>query len=257
LMFVVLGVIGQSVGTAIFPTLSLFGAKDDLDGFRQTLSSALRNVLFTSIPAMIGLIVLAVPGVAIIYQRGRWTLDGTIGTAWALQFFALGLPAFALQEVLARAFFALRDTLTPVVVAVGGMILNVVLSLILMRVVQGSQAAQGPFGGLALANALATTVESAAMWLLLRRRISHLNEGYVIVGALRTLGAALIMGGVVFLLETVLRDQSVLLRLLAGIVGGGIAFELGAIALGLPEARTIPMALLRRFRRGQVDQDAA
>lgn len=249
LMFVVLGVLGQSVGTAIFPTLSYLGAKEDYEGYRATLTGALRGVLFTSLPATVGLILLAPPLVAIIYQRGAWTAEDTTATAWALGFFALGLAAFALQEVLARAFYALRDTTTPVIVGVVGMVLNVALSLTLIRVVQGAQPGQGPFGGLALANALATIIESAALWLLLRRRTGGLNEREVLGMVGRTLAAALVMGAAVYALSAALVGASPLAILAICTVAGIAVFEAAALALRLPEARSIPAAFLRRARR--------
>jgi putative peptidoglycan lipid II flippase len=268
LMFTVLGVLGQSVGTAIFPSLAALSARDDREGFRRSLAGAMRDVLFTSLPASVGMIVLAVPLVAAINQRGHWSADDTTATAWALQFFALGLAGFALQEVLARAFYALRDTTTPVTIAVGGMLLNVALSLALIRFVHGQQSqfgapanplstlslwivppGQGPFGGLALANALATTVESAALWLVLRRRLNGLYDRQVLGMALRVLLASLAMGVVVVVVANWLEGRSPVLPLSAGTLAGVIAFEACALVLGLQEARTLPMAFVRRFRR--------
>jgi len=250
LMFTVLGVLGQSVGTAVFPSLVALGVQEDTEGFRRTLAGALRSVLFTSIPASIGMIVLAGPLVATIYQRGRWSADDTAATAWALQFFALGLAGFALQEVLARAFYALRDTATPVAIAVGGMILNVILSLILMRVVHGGQSTQGPFGGLALANTLATAVESLALWLLFRRRLNGLHDAQVLEMAGRTLIASLVMGAAVWLVAQALNTLPAWVVLITGGFIGVAVFEGVALLIGLPEARSVPMALLRRFHRG-------
>ncbi len=268
LMFTVLGVLGQSVGTAVFPSLAALSARDDTDGFRRTLVGAMRDVLFLSLPASVGLIALAVPLVATIYQRGHWSVDDTLATAWALQFFALGLAGFALQEVLARAFYALRDTMTPVTIAVGGMLLNVALSLILMRVVQGQRSlfgtpadpftsltlwipspGQGPFGGLAMANALATTVESAVLWLVLRRRVNGMHDRQILGMAGRVLLASLVMGAAVLLVADRLAGRSPVLTLLVGAVVGVIVFEAVALVLGLSEARSVPTMVLRRFRR--------
>ncbi len=268
LMFTVLGVLGQSVGTAVFPSLVALGVQEDFPGFRRMLSGALRSVLFLSLPASVGLIVLGSPLVATIYQHGRWSADDTLATTWALRFFALGLAGFALQEVLARAFYALRDTVTPVAIAVGGMLLNVVLSLILIRVIQGQHSdfgplvnplrslslwiipvGQGPFGGLALANTLATTVESGALWLLLRRRLKGLDDRHVLGLAARTLLASLAMGAVVLLTTGLAGNRSPLLVLGLGTVVGLVSFELFALALRLPEARSLPSMLLRRVRR--------
>jgi putative peptidoglycan lipid II flippase len=269
LMFVVLGVIGQSVGTAIFPTLSLLGARDDgYAGFRRTLAGALRGVLTLAIPATIGLILLAGPLVATIYERGRWSQADTVAASWALMFYALGLSAFVLQEVLNRAFFALQDTLTPVAIAIGGMFINVLLSLLLIRVVQGQaipfgtpvnpltslalwteSPGQGPFGGLALANALATMIESAVLWALLRRRIGSLEDRAVLRTSLRALAAALPMGAAVYVVAELLANQPAPVILLGAGAAGLVVFQGAALLVGLPEARAIPATLFGRFRR--------
>ncbi len=243
LMFTVLGILGQSVGTAVFPSLVVLGAREDLTGFRQTLAGAMRGVLFMSLPAFVGMVVLARPLVAVIYEHGLWTPNDTIATAWAFQLYALGLAAFALQEVLARAFYALHDTATPVAIAVGGMILNVALSLSLIRVVQQ------PYGGLAISNVLATTAESAVLWLVLRGRLRGLEDRTLFSMIARTLAASLAMGAVVLAVSGWLEGRSWLFILIVGVAVGGLFFEGLAFALGLPEARDMPMSVLRRFRK--------
>jgi putative peptidoglycan lipid II flippase len=252
LMFTVLGVLGQSVGTAVFPTLAMLHAQHDTEGFRRTLANALRSVLFTTIPASLGLIVLAAPLIATIYERGAWTSAATVSSAWALGFFALGLAAFGLQEILARSFYAIKDTTTPVVIAVLGVILNVVLSLALIRVVQGADPAQGAFGGLALANALATLIESIALWFLLRRRVGSLHDAEIMAMVGRVVVAALVMGAAVYSLDRALAGLPMVpmvMRLVAGALVGGAIYAGIGLLVGLPEARSVPAALLRRFRR--------
>lgn len=269
LMYLVLAVLGQSVGTAIFPTLSLISARDGWQpDFRRTLARAMRGALFLAIPATFGIIILAEPLVAAVYQRGAWTADDSVAAAWALSFFSIGLSAFVLQELLARAFYALRDTLTPVAIAVGGVLLNLALSLILIRVVSGAvspfgepvhpfahiglwspSAGQGPFGGLALANALATTVESAVLWLRLRRRIGGLEDRAALATVSRALLACVPMGAVVLAVSAALGSAHPILRLAAGGGAGLVAYGLAALALRMPEAQGIVGPLLRRLRR--------
>ncbi len=249
LLFTVLGVLGQSVGTAIFPTLSALSGHDDMDGFRRVLAGSLRGVLFMALPASVGLIVLSSPLVEVIYHHGQWTPQNTTATVWALRFFAVGLAGFALQEVLARAFYALRDTWTPVIVGVSGVILNVALSLILIRVISGAQPGQGPFGGLALANALATLLESAALWFLMSRRLHGLNDQVVIGAAARMALAALVMGGSVWALRAALVGFSPLIVLIAGTALGAALYEGITVGLRLTEASSVPRTVIRRFRR--------
>ncbi len=248
LMFFALGVIGQSVGAAVFPTLSALAAANDMDGFKDRLARAMRGVLFLALPATVALIALGAPLVEALYQRGEWTAEGTAATAWALAFYAVGIAGFALLEVLSRAFYALADTWTPVRVGIVTMLANIVLSLIFIQLIgEPGSLARGPFAGLALANALTTLLEALALWWLLRRRVGGVNDGYVLAGAARTGLAALAMGAALLLVVGAL--DSARAALAVGVVVGGAVFFGAAAALRLDEAVTVPRALLRRLRR--------
>jgi putative peptidoglycan lipid II flippase len=245
LMFFVLGVIAQGIGTAVFPTLSAMAAANDIAGFKDRLAGAMRGVLFLSFPAMIGLILLGSSGIAVLLQRGAWTAEDTAATAWALAFFAIGIPGHSLLEVLSRAFYALSDTQTPVLIGIASMVSNVVLSLILINVIGNpASLSMGTFGGLALANSLTTLLEGAALWLLLRRRIGDLNDRYILNGAIRSLGAALGMGAAVWVITQVI-DGALLTAVVGGAVGLAVFFGL-AFVLGIDEARSVPRSVLRR-----------
>jgi putative peptidoglycan lipid II flippase len=250
-MFTALGVIGQSLGTAVFPSLSTLATQEDMPGYRRTLGSALRSVLFLAIPASVGLIVLAQPVIGALYQRGAWSPAATAGAAWALQFFALGLVAHALLEILARAFYALHDTWTPVLVGLATMLLNIALNVVLIRVLgEPGNLARGSYAGLALAMTLATTIETTTLWLLLRRRIGGMDGPRVWALVWRTTIAALVMGGVLWGLQAVLLagGNVYLVTVLGVVIGAGLFFGL-ALLLGVPEARTVPNMILRKVRR--------
>ena len=171
LMFVAIGIIGQSIGSAVFPTLAALGAAGDLDGFKDRLSSAMRNVLYLSFPATAALILLGEPLVS-LYERGEWTAESTAATTWALTFYAVGIAGFTLLEVLSRAFYALEDTRTPVAVGILAMFANIALNLVFIQFIgDPADLARGAFAGLALANAVTTICESLALWWLMRRRL--------------------------------------------------------------------------------------
>ena len=225
-------------------------AREDWPAYRATLGGALRSVLFLAIPATVGLVVLAEPLVALLFERGEWSAEATAGTAWALQFFALGLVAHALLEILARAFYALHDTWTPVRVGVITMVLNIALNALLIGLIgQPGSLTRGPFGGLALAMSVATAVEAATLWVILRRRIGGMDGRRVLALAWRTSLAALGMGAAIVALRAALTGVHVLLVAGIGVsVGVGIFFGL-ALLLGLEEARAVPGMVLRRLAR--------
>jgi putative peptidoglycan lipid II flippase len=250
LMFTVLGVLGQSVGTAVFPTLSTLSAQHDTSEFRRTLAGALSSVLFLSIPAGIGLAVVSQPLIALLYQRGEWTSTATAGTAWALALFSIGLAGHGVLEILVRAFYALRDTWTPVKVGVVAMALNIVLSLALIRAFgypDSTNFARGPFGGLALAMSIATGIESTTLWIILRRRTDGIEERRVLGSAARTLIASLIMAAAAGGFLYALPDLVLLFRTLGAIGIGAVVFGIAALALDVEEAELI-RRLLRRAR---------
>jgi putative peptidoglycan lipid II flippase len=250
LMFFVLGVIAQSIGTAVFPSLSALAADGDMDGFRDRLATAMRSALFLAIPATVTLILLGGIGIRIVFEHGAWTPENTAATAWALSFFAVGVAGHSLLEMLARAFFALSNTWIPTAVGVASVVANIALSLLLIDLLgDPNRLSEGPFAGLALANSLTTLAEAALLWWLLRRRIGSLRDAHVLRGAAGAGLSALAMAVVMFTCVRLFGESSPVLAAGTGLIAGGLAFFGAALALRLDEARTVPAALLRRVRR--------
>ncbi len=254
LMFTVIGVLGQSVGTAVFPTLSTLGALKDADDFRRTLARALSSVLFLSIPAGIGMAVVSRPVIALLFERGEWTSADTAGTAWALALFSVGLAGHTVLEILVRAFYALHDTWTPVKVGTATMLLNIALSLALIHAMgypDTTEFRRGPFGGLALAMSIATALESTALWIILRRRTGGLDERRVLGSAARTLVASALMALAVGGFLRLLPDLPVLFQAAGAMALGAAVFWVAALLLDVDEAELVPRLVLRRVRRNK------
>jgi len=239
-------VIAQAIATAVFPTLSEQAARNDKIAMRGTLGSSLRGVLYLAIPATVGLILLGRPIIALLFQNQTFTEHSTDLVNWALGWYALGLVSHSVVEIVTRAFYALKDTRTPVAIGVGAMILNVVLSLTLTTVFANFGSL--PHGGLALANTLATTVELIVLLILLRPRLAGLSSGGVGSSIAHTLFGALGMG-LVLLGWLAIAPQSTIVISVAGIaLGGGVFWGLTFLS-GSPEARQIPALALSRLRR--------
>lgn len=254
LMFFALGIIGQSVGSAVFPTLSALWAESDYDGFKDRLSGAMRNVLYLSFPAMVVFIILGQPIVS-IFERGEWTAESTQAAAWALAFYATGIAGFTLLEVLSRAFYALEDTWTPVVIGIGAMVSNIILNLIFVQFIGDPNSLErGSFAGLALANASTTVVESLVLWWLIRRRIGKLgdvtgiHDGAIIKSAAGTIAASVLMGIGLFAVTQMMPAGGLTVALVGGIVGAVIFFGVG-YGFNLGETRSLLNPIVRRGMR--------
>lgn len=245
LMLLPQGIFAQAIATVAFPTFSAQIAAGDQAGLHQTLTRTLRMVLFLTVPAAVGLWVLRVPLIQVLLQRGSFDAESTQAVAYALQFYAVGLVAHAALEILVRVFYALHNTLTPVVVGIGAMVLNILLSLWWI----GSLG----YGGLALANSVATIIETLVLVWLLRRYLPDLSWQPVLASSARIGVAAALMGGTVWVWMEWLanhREWTSGLPLGWGALVGGAAvaltvYLLSALLLGNPEIQLV-WAMARR-----------
>jgi putative peptidoglycan lipid II flippase len=244
-------VIGQAIAIAALPTFSAQFARADLSGLRSSLASALRGILFLALPAGIGLILLRQPIVALLFQRGEFGPDDTQLVAWALLWYAAGLVGHSVVEIASRAFYALQDTRTPVLVGVAAMGLNVVLSLTLPGVF--ARAGWMPHGGLALSNSIATFLEMLVLLFLMRRRLGGLEEPRLLGGLGQAALASAAMLAALWLWQGMTQAAPVWAQAAGGIALGLLAYALAAALLRVPEvgmlAGQVRAQLSKRFGR--------
>jgi putative peptidoglycan lipid II flippase len=146
-----LGVVGIAIGIVLLPDISRRLKAGDVFGSRYALSRATEFALFLTLPAAVALMVISVPLISVLYERGAFTGADTAPTALALAVYGAGLPAFVLQKVLQPLYFAREDTRTPFRFAVWSMVVNAGLAIGL-----------APFMGF-IAAALGTTLAGWAM----------------------------------------------------------------------------------------------
>jgi putative peptidoglycan lipid II flippase len=245
LMTMPLFAIAQSVATAALPTFSAQVARGEIDEMRAALASTLRGILLLSIPATVGLILLRQPIVAMLFERGAFDATSTELTAWALLWYTAGLVGHAVVEILSRAFYALHDTKTPVMVGTAAMVLNALFSFIFPGIF--SSIGWLPLGGLALANSLATALEALILLLLIGRRLQGLNGADVAKGAVQFTAAALGMALGLLLWIKVAGELNPWLIGLGGVAAGGLVYGLGVFILKVPEIHSVIGFLKRKI----------
>ncbi len=240
-------VIAQAISIAAFPTFSAQFARGERDELRSSLASTLRSILFLSLPAALGLILLRVPVVSMLFQRGEFDERSVALTAWALLWFALGLVSHSLLEIVVRAYYAMQDTRTPVLVGMAAMGLNVFFSLTFPLLF--TRAGWMPHGGLAFANTVATTLEVGVLLWIMSGRLQGLQGGYVLKGTAKSVGAAAAMSaGLVSWLGFV-QGRSVWFIGLGGIAFGGFVYGLILLLLRVEEVQSLLSGIRQRFKR--------
>src|SRR5205823_10508652 len=151
-----------AVSTVVLPLLARQAALRQMDEMKNTLNFAARMILFITLPATVGLIILRREIIEVLFQHGDFNAASTALTAWALPFFAVGLSAFSMVKVIVPAFYALQDTRTPVKTAFVAMFLNIGLNFLFIRPLRN--------GGPALATSIAAIFNSTALLFIFYRR---------------------------------------------------------------------------------------
>lgn len=248
LMYLPIGLFGVSIATAAIPDIARHAARDAFDDMRRTISSGLRMMLMLSVPATVGLIVLASPIIALILEYGEFSEADTAATAAALMAYAPGLLGYSAVKIASPSFYALRDARTPVTVSLVTIGVNLALNLTLVRVMG--------FVGLALGTGLAAVINASLLLILLSRRIGGIDGTRVLVAFLKITLASLVMAVVAYAVEGWLADRLtgswILTRAVpvAAAIGAAVLALLAAARLlRLQELEDALAVVLKRLKR--------
>ena len=228
-----LGIFAIAAATAVMPSLARQASAEDMAAFEDTFVHAIKLVLFITIPAMVGLILLREPIIEMLFQRGEFDADATRLTAEALLYYAIGLWAFSAVRIMTATFFALQDTRTPLKTAVISIIANIVFSILLMRHLA--------HGGLALAVSLASIVNLLLLTKALCARLGHLGWRSILTSICRTLACSgftgvVVWGGALVIIPSANSSLSVLSAGLAVcIIAGFVTYIAASYVIGSPE----------------------
>jgi putative peptidoglycan lipid II flippase len=235
------GMFSVAVATVLFPALSRLAARQDHDGFRDTVGLGVRQIGFLLIPAGVVSAVLAAPIVRLVYERGAFTSHQTTVVAGALAAFSLGLVFNGWMLILTRAFFSMQSNWIPTAIALGNLALNAALDAAFYR-----------FGvwGIPLATSLVNVVGVAALAFFLRKRLGHLGMAGIGAAVARIVVASAVVGAVAFPVWYAL-DRALGRSLGAQIVSLGVALiAAGASYAGACRALGVrELAALAALRR--------
>ncbi|KAB2953652.1 murein biosynthesis integral membrane protein MurJ [Heliorestis acidaminivorans] len=234
-----MGIFVQAIAVPIFPALSALVARGDFAGMQRAFGRGTNYYTLLLIPMTVGMMVLAVPTIRVIFERGAFTPENTIVTAIALFWYALGILPAAMRDLYTRVFYALQDTKTPVKIGALSVALHIVLNLLLI----------GPMGhgGLALATSISTAINMIILgWILWKRTGGWNLSGQIVVFAKVALASA-VMGIVVYFVNDYLyhamgyqRGLGEIIQLAGAI---GVGFAVYALLVWLMRIEEVNMAI--------------
>jgi putative peptidoglycan lipid II flippase len=248
LMYMPIGIFGVSVATAAIPELARQAAGHAYGEMRSTLSWSVRLMLMLSVPATVGLMVLATPIVDLIFRHGAWGPDDTAKVASALLFYAPGIAGYSIVKIVGPSFYSLQDARTPLIVSVVSILANLVLNVWLNSIMG--------FRGLALGTAIAANINAGLLLVLLSRRLGGIEGARLTWSFAKILAASLVMGAAAYLAEGWLRElvpgDDLPARMLGaiGAIGAGMAtLALAAWLLRIQEFHMAVDRVMGKIRR--------
>jgi len=252
------GMFGISLATYLLPTLAGLAAEKKFPEFRETLRQGMGHLAFANLLAAAVSLALAEPIVRLLFERGMFGPEATRRVAHALACLAPGLLMFSMNNIVARAFYALNDIKTPMKISIFCLILNLALAFWLVRYF--SQARAGGEIGLALANTFSAGCNLALLGHALRRKLAPLGLAALRRPLLALLATAAVAGGIAaaggHVWEAHLGHRTLALKLGAVFVPGtiaGVVYWLGALGCGVPAAQELT-GLLRQRLGGRARQ---
>jgi putative peptidoglycan lipid II flippase len=248
MIYMPIGIIGVAIATAAVPEISRHAAAGRHDDMRATVSSGIRLMLVLSVPATVGLMVLAAPIIELLFERGAFDATSTAITAAALFFYAPGIVGYSVVKIASPCFYAMKDARTPITISLVTIGTNLVLNLTLNAIMG--------FTGLALGTAIAANVNALLLLVMLARRIGGVDGPRLVWSLLRITLASLVMAAAAWWIDSVLRatlsgDTLVLRAVRVGLTIGAAIVVFGASAwlLRIDELRIAAARLSARFIR--------
>ncbi|MEO8044321.1 MAG: murein biosynthesis integral membrane protein MurJ [Spartobacteria bacterium] len=249
LMQLPLGIFGVAVATVALPLVSRSAALGNTGEFRGALAHAMRLVMLLTIPSAIGLIILAEPIIAVIYQHGKFNAAATVQTAAALRFYAIGLAGYAGIKVLAPAFYAIGKRHLPMVVSLISIGMNFALNwFFTLHLGLGHR-------GLALSVSLVAITNFLLLYGLMHRHTGRLETGAMLATLGKIAIAGAVLAGVCLLSDhffmgsgTRVSLWKLIVEMMVTIGVGALAFFGMAFLLRVPEVHDVVVIARRKLK---------
>jgi len=242
-----LGVFAIAIGTAVLPSFSKHAAAGNMEDLKSSIAFSLRLMLFLTIPSTLALMVLNLPIISVLFQRGAFSAEAAVRTGEALFFYGMGLWAFSVVRVFVQSFYALQDAKWPMRAAMIAFAVNLIFSLLLMQPMQHK--------GLALANSLSAMANVFILSYVLKKKIGKFLNRAFYLSVVKMIISSILMALAIRIADHLLpwnvgSDFQVKLLSLTGMILLGVGvFFLSSYLLKSPEIRAVINLAKNRLSR--------
>lgn len=189
-------VFANTISTVIFATLASLAAKNNYEEFNRTFIKAMNVILMVMIPASVATAVLRVPVITLVFMRGKFNASAVSLTASALLFYCPNMVANGVREILNKSFYSVKDTNTPMINGIIGILINILISAALYKSMKVS--------GLSLASSISGIVTTVFLVSQLKRKVKKLDTRKILGPLVKMTISSAIMGGILYLINLVL-----------------------------------------------------
>ena len=236
-----------SVAAVIYPMLSKLSSEDNKEKFTSSVVQSINSVILLVIPISVGAIVLAMPIVKLLFQRGEFDARATSMTAIALIMYSIGMVAFGLRDILGKVFYALQDTKTPMINGAMAMVMNIVLNIILVKYLK--------LAGLALATSISAIVCIFLLFNSLKKKIGYFGQDKIIKTTIKSMVSAVIMGVITYFAYDIVSNLlgvgfvKEAMSLVISVGFGAITYGILVIVLKVDEINVITNMVKKKLNR--------
>lgn len=221
----VMGIFVLSIATVVYPELSNLGSNNKMDEFKSSIATSLNMIFLIVFPVIAGTVLLRTEAVRLVFERGAFDAVATDMTSIALLFYSFGMAGAAAREILARAFYSLKDTMTPMYNGIYAVTLNVVLNIILVRYMG--------IAGLALATSISLIFGSLTLGFRLRNKINGINGRAILMEGIKIALSTFIMAAIVYVSKGFIYMHISGTSLTVQVIDFALTVAVGAITYGI------------------------
>ncbi|AKA67163.1 murein biosynthesis integral membrane protein MurJ [Clostridium scatologenes] len=232
----VYSIFAMAIVTVIYPTLSTEGSENNYSNFRRYISKAINNINMLMIPSTIGLVILRFNVIRILFKHGAFNENAVIMTSKALLFLSIGMIFYGIRDVCNRAFYALKDTKTPMINGIFGVCACISMNLVMVP--------RMGLAGLALANTTSAIVCALFLIKNLRKKINGINGNEILDNGIKIFISSIIMGAGVYGIERFMSQflygfRGEIILLICSILVGVTIYFIMLMILGVKEFKFI------------------